>query len=57
MEVEVPLDAAVEDEFDLPGAPSITRYTQVIKHFRQQDLLHQSFLRSFGNYSFTSSHS
>jgi hypothetical protein len=54
---EVVADAVFDTGFDLPGVPSMTQYLHVIKHFRQQDLLRQWFLKSFGNYSFLFAHS
>lgn len=54
---EVPADASFENGFDIPEARRITRYLQIIQHFRQRAILYQSFMRSFGKGSFMSSHS
>ena len=54
-EAEVPADASFDNGFDLPEAPRITGSLQIIQHFRQQEILYQSFMRSFGNGSFISS--
>lgn len=56
-EAEVPADASFHNGFEVPEARRITRYLQIIQHFRQREILHQSFMRSFGNGSFMSSHS
>ena len=56
-EAEVPADASFDNSFDVPEARRISRYLQIIQHFRQREILYESFMRSFGNGSFMSSHS
>lgn len=49
-------DGSFDNGFDVPEARRITRYLEIVQHFRQRDILYQSFMRSFGNGSFMSSH-
>lgn len=56
-ESEVPQaeDASFASGVDLPAAPRTTKYSHLLGHFRQQDVLYQSFIKSFRICSFMSS--
>jgi hypothetical protein len=62
MHVDIPADQATEPAdatfhpgVAVPASPPVTSYLHLMKHFGQQEILHQSFLEVFRNCSVISS--